>query len=119
MVKWNPPLKDLFELTWHMLRHVKRLKIQYVMPCRCIVLEKLKYHSYPLFIDYLVAKHDYDSNALSWLLLSLLLPSTCTGSDVHPCIQIPQAKTIPFESTISSYIRYFTAIPSKFIMCYL
>jgi hypothetical protein len=43
-----------------------------------------------------------------------LLAFACTKREYCLCIQILKPKVVPDESTISTYMRYYPAVPSKF-----
>ena len=43
-----------------------------------------------------------------------LLAFACTKRECCLCIQILKPKVVPDESTISTYMRYYSAVPSKF-----
>src|SRR3989337_1820852 len=44
-----------------------------------------------------------------------LLAFICTKQEYCLCIQLLKPKVVPNESTIPTYMRYFHAVPSKFV----
>ena len=107
---------------WIDLAHVhtcKGLKIKSIMPWRLIVVRIVV--SLICFIHWLILLQSMImtvvlSTGRSQVFLLASICTGCNGPSVHP---FSLSQSIPWESTISSYMWYFLATPSKFIMCYL
>ena len=112
MMIWYPSLNVSSDLTWHMFTHVVHSKP--TQPPRYLCSWCL-YPTHASTQCKLFIMHDYDHFcSLVGRFSTYLLAFACTKREYCLCIKILKPKVIPDESTISTYMQYYLAVPGKF-----